>query len=165
MKKFWVCISLLIIIGIVPFCVTKAQTVLQGYAMKVPENFFGIWRVTSKIIETDAPAKFKNSGVDLWNIFEANGVIKLSNPFSGAQAQISIDDAKADKIIFTKTGDYGNKILTDRVEIYINQDQFTGIDYIELQTKSDIDKNVIKTETATYKIKGERIAGQEIKGE
>lgn len=142
-----------------------AQEVLQGFVMKVPDNFYGIWRVQAYLVETEDDTTFKKNSIDLWNIFADGDVIKLRNPFSGAEAEISIEDVDKEVIIFVKKGNYNNKILTDRVEIQINQDEFVGVDYIELQTKSEVDGSVIKTQTAKYKIKGERIAGQQVKGE
>ena len=143
-------------------CAFAGQTVLQGFVEKVPDTFFGSWRVSSARIETDSPISFKEKGVDLWNLSVENGVINLSNPFSGAVANIKVEEATANSVTFTKIGKYDNKILTDKVSITINGDNFSGTDELKLDTISDVDGSIRKTETAIYSIKGEKIAGQSV---
>ena len=143
-------------------CAFAGQTVLQGFVEKVPDTFFGSWRVSSARIETDSPISFKEKGVDLWNLSIENGVINLSNPFSGAVANIKVEEATANSVTFTKIGKYDNKILTDKVSITINGDNFSGTDELKLDTISDVDGSIRKTETAIYSIKGEKIAGQSV---
>lgn len=138
------------------------QTLLQGSVEMVPDGFFGTWRVSSKLIETDSPETFKQKGVDLWNLSAQNDVIILCNPFSGASAKISIKNAGKTFIEFSKTGKYEDKILTDKVSINMEGDSFTGVNEIKLETLSGVDGSIIKTRTAKYAIKGERISGQDI---
>lgn len=138
------------------------QVLLKGAVEKVPDSFFGTWRVVSQRIETNSPAIFQQKGVDLWNLSMENNVINLSNPFSGAAAQIEIQSVNNNKVEFTKKGKYGNKMLTDTVNISITGDNFTGVDTLLLETISDVDGSVRKTETAKYAIKGERLAGQSV---
>ena len=143
-------------------CVFAGQTVLQGFVEKVPDTFFGSWRVSSVRVETDSPISFKEKGIDLWNLSMENGVINLSNPFSGAVAEIKVEDASSNSVTFTKVGKYDNKMLTDKVTITINGDDFSGTDELKLDTISDVDGSIRKTETAIYSIKGEKIAGQSV---
>lgn len=145
--------------------VEPEQMPLQGYVKEIPDGFFGTWRVSARIIETDSPEIFKEKTVDLWNILQVGDVIKLSNPFSGASAEITIKNTENKNIEFSKTDKYGNKILTDTVEITITEDTFSGFDTLKLDTKSEIDGSIRKTSNAKYLIKGERISGQKIKGE
>lgn len=147
------------------FCAEETPKTLQGYVKEVPEGFFGTWRVSAKCLETDSPATFKEKTVDLWNILQVGNVIKLSNPFSGASAEITINGTEDKTIEFSKTGKYNNQILTDTVKITITDDTFTGLDTLKLDTYSDIDNSIKKTSHAKYSIKGERISGQKIKGE
>ncbi len=104
------------------------NVVLKGFVQDVPESFFGTWRVVSKRIDTDSPAVFKEKGLDLWNLSQENDVIKLSNPFSGASAEINIQNSTKNKVEFTKIGRYDNKKLTDTVKLSINGDSFVGVD-------------------------------------
>ena len=140
----------------------NSQTILQGSVEKVPDGFFGSWNVVSKLVETDSPATFKQKGVDIWNLYTENDVIILCNPFSGARAKVSINNAGKSFIQFSKTGKYDGRKLTDKVSINIQGDSFTGVDEIKLETFSDVDGSIIKTQTAKYAIKGERISGQDI---
>ena len=137
-------------------------TVLKASVSMVPKSFFGTWRVTSKLVDTDSPVTFKQSSLDLWNLSRTNNVITLSNPFNGANAEISIDSVNNNYVVFKKNGRYDNKILTDTVEIKLDGDYFKGFDYIRLDTYSDVNGKIIKTETAKYSIMGEKIAGQTV---
>jgi hypothetical protein len=161
-----VCAVFLIVSGIVLISIqnqSNSEQILQGYIQKVPENFYGTWRVKAKRIETDSPETFKEKTIDLWNISTSNNVIKLCNPFSGAEAEIFIDASTQNSVEFTKSGKYDNKNLTDKVNISIQGDSFTGIDTLRLDTISDVDGSIRKSVTAKYSIKGERLSGQSIK--
>lgn len=153
---------LIFIVSLLCVSVTVNAKVLKGGITAVPKAFFGSWRVVSKLIDTDSPVIFKEKGVDLWNLSRENDVITLSNPFSGAVAQIQVDSVVDCNVVFTKSGNYGNKILTDKVSISIKGDSFDGVDVLKLDTISDVDGKIIKSETAKYSIKGEKIAGQSV---
>ena len=131
-------------------------TVLSGEVTMIPKTFYGTWRVVSSKIDSDSNI-FKEKSLDIWNLSRTGNVISLCNPFNGAKAEITIERVEANDIVFTKTGNYGKKILTDKVELSIDNNSFTGINTIKLDTYSD--GKLIKTETATYKIRGEKIAG------
>lgn len=157
MKKLFTTLLLYIfILGIPAF--SEGTTLLKGNVTIVPQTFFGTWRVVSKRIETDSPAKFKENGIDLWNLSRTNNVISLSNPFNGAKAEITVKRADTKYVEFTKSGRYDKKILNDRVELYIDGETFSGFNTLELETYSG-DK-LIKVETAKYSLKGEKISGQ-----
>ncbi len=131
---------------------------------KVPETFFGTWRVESSLIETNSPNDFKKENVDIWNLSKQGDVINLSNPFSGASASITLSYAGDDAIRFIRKGNYDGRILTDKVELNIDTERFTGTNTLVLETLSDIDNSVIKTAKAVYTLKGEKIAGTSILG-
>ena len=133
------------------------NTVLKGSISLVPKSFYGSWRVSSLLEDTDSVQIFKKSGTDLWNLSRMNDVIILTNPFNGARAEIQIDRVEDNNVVFVKTGKYGSKVLTDIVEINITQDSFKGTDKFRLDTY--VNGKIMKTETATYSLKGERIAG------
>jgi len=129
---------------------------------QIPPAFFGTWRVASTLTDTDSPTTFKKNNLDIWNLSKEGDVVKLSNPFSGATASITLDYASQDAIKFSKKHNYDGKVLTDTVELNLNEGIFSGINTIILETLSDIDNSVIKTEKATYALKGEKIAGESI---
>lgn len=131
---------------------------------QVPNGFMGTWRVSSKLIDNGGSSIFKLNGIDLWNLSRNGSVINLSNPFTGASASITVDYVDGSTIKFTKKGNYDNKILTDIVELNLDGERFTGVNTLKLETLSDIDKSVIKTETARYSLVGEKISGTSIMG-
>lgn len=131
-------------------------TVLSGEVTMVPKTFYGTWRVVSSKIDSDSNI-FKEKSLDIWNLSRTGNVISLCNPFNGAKAEITIERVEANDIVFTKTGRYGKKILTDKVNLNISNDVFTGTNTIKLETYEA--GRIVRTETATYKIKGEKIAG------
>lgn len=151
-------------IHVYTFANEPSNTVLKASVTMVPTSFFGTWRVSSKRLETDSPIVFKPNSLDLWNLSRTGNVITLSNPFNGANADITIDRVNNNYIVFTKNGRYGGKILTDTVEIKLNGDKFEGFDTLQLDTYSDVNGKIVKTETAKYLITGEKIAGQSIIG-
>ena len=138
----------------------QQPTLLTATITKVPQSFYGTWRVSSKRIDTDNPAFFKEKSVDLWNLSMSYNVIKLCNPFNGAKAEITIDRVESNKVVFSKTGKYDNKILSDTVEILLDGDSFTGFDTLKLDTY--LNGKIIKSDTARYSLKGEKIAGESI---
>ncbi len=139
-----------------------ANITLRASVTKVPDSFYGTWRVTSKLIDTDSPITFKQNSLDLWNLSRTNNVITLSNPFSGASADITIDSVNNNTIVFTKSGKYGEQTLTDVVEIKLDGNTFSGFDSIKLDTYSNVNGKIIKTEVAKYSISGEKIAGDSV---
>lgn len=147
------------------FAVHAQDTVLKtGISIdKVPHEFYGTWRVSSALADTNEDGLFRENSVDLWNLSRAGNVITLVNPFSGAHASISVDEINNKTIKFRKVGawDKGQK-LTDIVEMTLSKNSFTGVNYLKLDT---IDENghVTKSSKATYRLRGEKIAGESIK--
>ena len=139
---------------------TSSPKLLTGSVTEIPKSFFGLWRVSSKLIETDSPVIFQENNIDLWNLSRVGDVITLSNPFNGANATVTVDSIDNKYIVFTKTGKYGSKILTDTVKINLSEESFEGVDLIKLETYSDVSDKIVKTETAKYSIKGEKIEGK-----
>lgn len=130
---------------------------------RVPDMLYGTWRVTSTRIMTNSQSAFKPSAVDLWNLSREGDVLTLENPFSGAKASVEINEVNNKLIKFKKIGDFDGKKLTDIVELNLGKNSFEGINTLLLETISDIDKTVIESQKATYKLVGEKIAGSSVK--
>ena len=157
--------KLLVIILLLFFSISAEAEVLQaGIEIEhIPKSFFGSWRVSAKLNKTDAHSIFKPQSLDFWNLSRINNVVELENPMTGANAEIFVQTVEGNIIVFSKRLPYdGNKILTDTVSIRLNGNEFSGINSLVLETYSLIDKHLIKTQTATYHIKGEKIAGESI---
>lgn len=144
-----------------------AETLKAGISTvdSIPNSFYGSWRVVAKLDKQSGSAYFKPQTVDFWNLSRTGNVIYLENPFSGANATVKLDYVDGNLIRFTKTGDYdGNKKLTDTVDLKLNGDKFTGVNYITLETFSIRDNSLIKKDTAIYLLAGEKISGTSITG-
>ena len=129
----------------------------------VPKALFGSWRVNAKLETTNSPRTFKPQSIDFWNLSRVNDVIKLDNPYSGAKAEIAVQTVEGNLIVFSKRLPFdGNKVLTDTVTIRLNDCEFSGINTLTLESYSLIDNHLMKTETATYHITGEKISGESV---
>lgn len=155
MKRILLILAILIGISV------QAETLQAGISKidSLPDEFFGSWRVVAKIDKQSGSIYFKPNTVDLWNLSRQDDVINLNNPFTGASASVKLDYVEGNIIRFTKTGDYDNKKLTDTVDLKLNGDTFTGINSLKLETFSTYDNSLLKTDTALYILKGEKISG------
>ena len=140
------------------------ETLKAGISVDhVPKTLFGTWRVNAKLDSTNAPKTFRPQSLDVWNLIRMDDKITLDNPFSGAKAEISVQTVEDNLIVFSKRLPYdGNKVLTDTVTIRLNKNEFSGINSLRLEYFSLINNHLMKTETATYHIKGEKISGDNI---
>ena len=164
-------ISLIFLSALRGFCLDATKisnvenlTLQAGISVleQVPESFYGNWRVTAKLGETSDTSLFKPNSVDIWNLSREGDVINLCNPFTGASASITISYVDNNIIKFSKTGNYDNKKLTYVVELKLEDNTFTGINKLTLETISEVDNSVLKKETAVYILKGEKISGKSV---
>lgn len=156
---------LLIFISVIS-CVfaQETYTLKAGISLdKVPKEFYGTWRVSSSLVSTNREGLFKPNTTDIWNLSRAGNVITLDNPFSGAHASISVSAIDNKTIKFAKIGAWDNsQKLTDVVELTLNKETFTGVNYLKLDTIDDTG-HVTDSAKATYNLRGEKIAGDSIK--
>ena len=144
-------------------CHSEEFTLSAGVSVnEVPKTFFGSWRITAKLDDTNSYKTFKPQSIDIWNLSRAGDTITLTNPFTGAKADISLRAVEGNLIVFSKKGNYDNKILTDTVSIRLDDNKFSGINTLTLESFSLVDNHLMKTETARYLIKGEKIAGESV---
>ena len=128
----------------------------------IPKAFFGSWRVTAKLADTNSYGTFKPVSTDMWNLSRVGDKITLSNPFSGANAEISVKAVEGNIVVFSKKAPYDNKILIDTVTIRLTGNTFSGINDLTLESYSLVDNHLMKTEHAKYSIKGEKISGESV---
>ena len=160
MKKF-LCIFLMLLFQCSSFA--EEFTLQAGVSINdIPKAFFGSWRVNAKLEDTNSYATFKPQSTDLWNLSRIGDKVTLSNPFSGANAEISVKTIEGNLIVFSKKAPYDNKVLIDTVTIRLNDNSFTGINDLQLESYSLVDKHLMKVEHATYKISGETISGESL---
>ena len=159
MKKLFLVIFLFFMTSSIQAEVLQAGVLIE----QIPKALYGSWRVNAKLEETNSPTTFKPQSLDFWNLSRLGDVVKLDNPFSGAKAEIAIQTVEGNIIVFSKKLPYdGNKILTDTVTLRLERNSFTGINTLQLESYSLVDKHLMKTETATYKISGEKISGDNV---
>lgn len=154
-----------VIICLISFCIPVNAEVLEaGVSIEdIPKSLFGVWKVTAKLDDTNSYKTFKPQSVDIWNLSRVNDQLYLENPNSGANAEISVKTVEGNLIVFSKKTPYdNNKILLDTVNIRLQGDEFSGVNFLKLESYSLIDNHLMKTETAQYLIKGEKIAGESI---
>ena len=156
--------KLLVLLLIIIFAqMANAETFNLGVSIEdVPKELYGSWRISAKIDRTNSPRTFKPQSMDFWELSRKNDTIKLNNPYNGANAEISVKAIEGNIVVFTKQIKYDNKILTDTVTLRLNKNSFSGINTICLESFSLIDNHLMKTETATYLINGEKIAGDNV---
>lgn len=130
----------------------------------IPKAFFGSWRVTAKLDNTNSRGTFKPTSCDIWNLSRVGDKITLTNPFSGANAEISVQTVEGNLVVFSKKAPYDNKILIDTVTIRLMDGTFSGINDLSLESYSLVDNHLMKVERAKYIIKGEKISGESILG-
>lgn len=157
-------ILLILLFLFISFSQARAEVLQAGVSIEqIPKALFGSWRVSAKLDTTNSPSRFKPQSIDFWNMSRINDKITLDNPFSGANAEITVKAVEGNLVIFTKTAKYDeNKVLTDTVTLRLNKNKFSGINTLKLESFSLVDNHLIKTETATYLVTGEKISGDSV---
>ena len=155
---------LILLILILMNTTANASIIEAGVSVDyIPQALFGSWRVNAKLDKTNSPKTFRPQSIDFWELSRVNDKIKLNNPYSGANAEIAVQTIEGNLVVFSKKLPYdGNKVLTDTVTIRLNENEFSGINTLKLESFSLIDNHLMKTETATYKITGEKISGENV---
>lgn len=162
MKKF-----LILLISFFTILSASAEefTLNAGVSInEIPKTFYGSWRVSAKLDNTNSYGTFKPASTDFWTLSREGDKITLSNPFSGATADISIRSVEGNLIVFSKKAPYDNKVLTDTVTLRLSENSFSGINDLTLESFSLVDNHLMKSEHAKYIIKGEKISGENILG-
>ena len=160
MKKFVILILMLLL---VPTALAQDYTLKAGVSVNdVPKALFGSWRVNAKLDDTNSYGTFKPNSVDFWTLSRVGDKITLTNPFTGATADVSLKAVEGNVIVFSKKAPYDNKMLTDTITIRLTDNTFSGINTLKLESFSLVDNHLMKTEIAKYNISGEKISGDSV---
>ena len=163
MKRFLLLFLLIFIPYLSPVYADDNVTLTTGIAInQVPKTFYGSWRIEAKLEHASNYGIFKPQSVDMWNLSRIGDTVTLSNPFTGATAEIELRTVEGNLIVFSKKAPYDNKMLTDTVSLRLDKNTFTGINTLTLESFSLVDGHLLKSENARYIIKGERISGENI---
>ena len=159
MKRILVMLFMLMLIPKASATVIEAGVSLDH----IPKALFGSWRVQAKLDSTNSAGTFRGQSIDFWNLSRVDDTLKLDNPFTGAKAEVSVQTIEGNLVVFSKRLPYdGNKVLTDTVTLRLDGNKFSGINTLCLESFSLIDNTLLKTETATYHITGEKISGESV---
>ena len=162
-KFFKIIFIIAMVVAFPSFAIAEqVQTLSAGISLneQIPVDLMGTWRVASVLKETDSPANFKKMGIDIWNLSKTGNVITLSNPFTGATASIEVTYVKNNNIKFSKRGTYDRQNLEDTVELTLIGDKFQGTNYLKLDTVEN--ETTMKSKSATYVLRGEKISGSSV---
>ena len=129
----------------------------------VPKAIYGSWCVNAKLDSTNAPHTFRPQSIDFWDLSRVGDTLRLNNPYTHANAEVSVQTVEGNLVVFSKRLAYdNNKVLTDTVTLRLEDNKFSGINTLTLEYFSLIDNHLMKTETARYHITGEKIAGDNV---
>ncbi len=163
MKRFVLCIIMFLCLFVQIANAEEDSVLSAGISInEVPQMLFGSWKVSAKLDDTNSYRTFKPKSADIWTLTRAGNYITLTNPFSGAEAKISVKTVEGNLIIFSKESPYNNKVLTDTVAIRLDKKEFSGINTISLKSYSNVDGHLIKSEDARYIIQGEKLSGEDV---
>lgn len=123
----------------------------------LPEEFYGMWSVTSTLLETNSPYLFNKKTSDIWVLKRENNQITLSNPVTGASSSITIEEVEGKTAIFSRKKETPFLIETETPKITVEGDSFYGTDELILNHYKN--GKQYKTNIVKYKIKGTRISG------
>lgn len=124
---------------------------------RVPEGFYGTWKVFSIRTKTTNPEDFGPSGVDIWNLSRSGDVIILSNPVSGAKASVLVSEVNGSTVRFKKTSYDKDEESVETPILTLEGDNFYGVDRIVI--KSYKNGTFLKEDSVEYKVKATKISG------
>ena len=156
----------LIIFSVVCMCINAAYAqVIEGNISmtdQVPKEFFGEWRVAAVCTKSTNKEYFDSTSMDIWTLSRMGDVIVLSNPLSGARAEVMVDNVKGKTVKFEKKTVYPDEVSTETPILTLQGDNFTGVDKINIKTYKD--GKLIKEDYVEYQVKGTKMTGSPLTG-
>lgn len=154
------------LLSLVCLCISPvtAQVIEGSVAMsdKVPEGFFGDWKVESVCTKSTDKELFNTKSLDIWVLSRQGDIITLKNPLSGARADITVDDVKGKTVKFEKRTNFPDEESIETPILTLQGDNFTGVDKIVIRTLKD--GKLIKEDYVEYEVRGTRISGTGLSG-
>jgi len=140
---------------------TIPTTTLKGNiteSKELPQDFYGVWTVATKLIHADNPASCPKRTLEMWHLEKIDNIVTLSNPLTGAMASITVDKVINRTATFVRNKNSKNLKESEKITLTINKDDFYGTD-VQISNKYYQGK-LIKTEIAEYQLKGIRANSQ-----
>ena len=159
MRKIHINILKLVICSIIIQINAYAMTLKTGISLsdQVPSGFFGSWEITSTMQYSNNPSIFNEKSVDYWNLSKRGDVITLSNPLSGAEASVTVEEVNGNKITFTHSTKNKTAKMTEKPTLTLNGENFSGTDKIILEKFNYGEK--ISEDVVVYKITAKKLSG------
>lgn len=155
-----------VLFTLVYLCVNSACAMLiEGNVSmtdKVPVELYGSWKVESTCTRTTNRDLFESGSVDIWTLTRNGDMITLSNPLSGARADINVNDVKGKTVKFIKKSSYPNEESVETPVLTLQGDNFTGVDRINIKTFAN--GKLIREDYVEYKVTGTKISGASARG-
>jgi hypothetical protein len=101
------------------FTISVEQTAL-------PPGMYGQWNVDAELVETDYPPWFPPTSNDIWILVQAGEAVMLTNPRTGAQAVIRIQEVVGNRAQFFHVGGSKSITIMERPNITVEGNQMTG---------------------------------------
>ena len=151
--------SLILILGIWFPLRSESMTLKTGISLsdQVPKGFFGHWEVLSVMNTSNNPNIFNETSKDFWNLSKIGDVITLSNPISGAEASVTIEEVNGNEITFTHVIEGKNAKMIETPTLKLEGENFSGTDKIVLERYKYGKK--ISQDVVIYKITAKKISG------
>jgi hypothetical protein len=146
-------------------CLPAISVVISGNVTmndKVPNEFFGNWKVVSLCTKSTNKEYYGATGLDIWTLKRSGNTITLTNPLSGASADVTVNDVKGKTVKFEKISYHPEEESIETPILTLQGDNFIGVDKIIIKTFQD--GKLIKEDYVEYKIKGTKISGSAISG-
>ncbi len=142
------------------FCLPCYSKVIVGNISltdNVPTEFFGDWKVVSVCTKSTNTEYFDSTSVDIWRLTRNGDTITLTNPMSGARADVQVNDVKGNTVKFEKKSYFPDEESIETPILTLQGDNFFGVDKISIKTYKN--GKLIKEDYVEYKVKGTRISG------
>lgn len=157
MKKLITFIIAVVFLSLFPSCQGEVIEASVSMTNKVPREFFGSWRVVSTCVKSTNKQYFGSKSLDLWVLARMGDVISLTNPLSGAKADVSVKDVKGSTVKFEKYTYFPDEQSTETPILTLQGDKFSGVDKIVIKTFKN--GELIKEDYVEYQVRGTRISG------
>ena len=162
MKKLL--LFILLCIFLTPVCPAMSESMLlkAGVSLsdQVPKGFFGTWKIKSVMTYTNNKKMFNEVTTDYWNLSKEGDVITLSNPMSGAEASVTLEDVKGNQIKFSHVVASNNAKMFETPTLTLNGENFYGTDKIVIEKYKNGEK--ISSDVVMYDISATKITGRDI---
>lgn len=127
---------------------------------KVPKGFFGSWKITSVMTYSNNDKIFNEITTDYWNLSKHGDVITLSNPFSGAESSVKVEEVAGNQIKFTHITQNSNAKMIETPVLTLNGENFYGTDKIIIERYKYGTK--VSTDVVIYKITATKLNGSSL---